>query len=79
MIYNDRLKFMQLISGETTARDNEEPQTRVTREEYSYETPDREPIDVDSDDDKSFRRKSVKSITSRSSTRESVHDQYRYY
>ena len=66
--------------GETTSKNDEEPKTRVTREEYSYETPDHEPIDIldiDSEDEKSYRRRSIKSVTSRSSTTDSVKDRFR--
>lgn len=62
-----------MISDETTAKNGEKPQTRRTTQEFSYETPEHEAIDYDSEDDKSFRRKSTKSINSRSSTTDSLY------
>ncbi|KAK6637990.1 hypothetical protein RUM44_008414 [Polyplax serrata] len=60
-----------VVRGETTAKDDEEPQTRVTTEEYSYETPE------NLDADEPYGRKSIRNITSRSSTSDSIQDRSR--
>lgn len=78
--------FFSVVLGESVSRNGEKPVTKVTKTEYSYQTPeqDKQPLSITeivSDEEnkissgKSVRRSS-KTVSSRSNTSDSIHSRY---